>query len=182
MIWVFEGLNNDRPDITYFLEKYMNITPDVIFWDTTPTWYCDNKWALEVAAAIEEHGCPELVLGASMGGFGALLFQPIIKAKQCIIFGPQADSRFETLTNLPGDNYYWGERMKAHNGKAIPEYSVGDIDVYFGHNECDVYHRQQCIDLGYNVIDLDNCPIHCAFTHLFDERKLENIIREKYAS
>lgn len=182
MIWVFEGLNNDRPDITYFLEKYMDTVPDVLFWDTTPTWYCADKWALEIANAVEEHGYPELMLGASMGGFGALLFQPIIKAKKCIIFGPQADARSEVLKDLPGDNVFWAKRMEQYTGKVIPRYSYGDIDIYYGHNECDKYHRSLCKELGYNVIDLEDCPIHCSFTHLFEEQKLANIIREKYAS
>ena len=176
-IWVFEGLNNDRPDIKYFLEKYMEITPDVLFWDKTPTWYCADHWASEVADAVAKHGHPDLMLGASMGGFGALLFQPIIQAKKCIIFGPQADVRFEVLTTLPDDNFYWGERMKSHDGKVIPQLSCGNIDIYFGHGDCDKYHRQLCIDKGYNVIDIDT-PIHCAFTHLFETDKLVDIIRE----
>jgi hypothetical protein len=176
-LWVFEGLNNDRPDIKYFLEKYMEITPDVLFWDKTPTLYCADHWVDEVEDAVAKYGKPDLMLGASMGGFGALLFQPIIQAKKCIIFGPQADARYEILTTLPDDNFYWGERMKAHHGKVIPEYSNGDIDIYFGHGDCDKYHRQLCIDNGYNIIDI-NTPIHCAFTHLFETDKLVDIIRE----
>jgi hypothetical protein len=178
-IWVFEGLNNDRPDIKYFLEKYMEITPDVLFWDKTPTWYCADHWVSEVEAAIAAHGKPDLMLGASMGGFGALLFQPIIQAKKCIIFGPQADSRSEILKDLPGDNIFWANRLEAYTGTVIPEYKYGDIDIYYGNNKCDTYHRNLCKDLGYNIIDLDNCHIHCSFTHLFEEQKLSNIIREK---
>jgi len=178
MIWIFEGLNNDRPDITYFLEKYMNIKPDVLFWDTVPTWYCSNEWKEKVETAIAEHGNPDLMIGASMGGFGALLYQPIIKAKKVIAFGPQADVRYEKLAELPDENFYWGERMKSYNGLTLPSYSTGDIDIYFGHAKCDMYHRQYCIDHGYNVIDLD-CPIHCSFTHLFEQQQLEKIIKDK---
>lgn len=181
MIWVFEGLNNDRPDITYFLEKYMERSPDVLFWDKDPSWYCDPKWEHEVQEAVNKYGSPDLVIGASMGGFGALLFQPIVKAKRCVIFGPQADSRHEILDTLPGDNFYWGKRMQKHIGKVIPENNNYNVEIYFGCNECDSYHRQLCIDLGYNVIDLPDCDIHCSFTYLFDNRKLEDILG-KYAS
>lgn len=179
MIWVFEGLNNNRSDIVYFLEKYMDITPDVVFWDKTPTWYGEAHWEEEVNAALEKYGHPDLMLGASMGGFGALLFQPIIKAKKCIIFGPQADSRSEILKDLPGDNVFWSKRLEEYTGTVIPKYEYGDIDIYYGHNECDLYHRNLCQTLGYNIINLLDCPIHCSFTHLFEEQKLSNIIREK---
>lgn len=182
MIWIFEGLNNDRSDIVYFLEKYMDISPDVVFWDKIPTWYCAEEWTDRVTTALKDHGRPDLLLGASMGGFGALLFQPIIQAKKCVIFGPQADSRSDVLKDLPGDNIFWSKRMEQYPGKVIPKYSQGDIDIYYGHNECDMYHRSMCLKLGYNVIDLPECPIHCSFTHLFEEQKLSDIIREKYAS
>jgi len=176
MIWIFEGLNNDRSDIVYFLDKYMDIKPDVVFWDKVPTWYGADNWVEEVSAAVEKYGHPDLLLGASMGGFGALLFQPIIQAKRCILFGPQADSRFEVLKDLPGDNYFWAQRMQPYTGNTIPKYTGGDIDVYFGYNQCDDYHKKVCIDLGYNVIDIPS-PIHCAFTHLFENHELEQIIR-----
>jgi len=178
MIWVFEGLNNDRPDITYYLEKYLKITPNVLFWDKTPTWYCSDRWQNDIQQALETYGSPSLLLGASMGGFGALLFQPMIKAKNCIIFGPQSDSRYEILSKLPGDNIFWANRMKHYIGKTIPRYSTGNIDIYFGYNECDKYHRQKCLELNYQIIDIDT-PIHCSFTYLFEERKLENIIKDK---
>jgi hypothetical protein len=176
-LWVFEGLNNDRPDIKYFLEKYMDITPNVLFWDTTPTWYCDSVWEDRILSALEQHGSPDIVLGASMGGFGALLFQPIIKAKKVIAFGPQADVRYDTLITLPDENYYWAKRMETYRGKVLPTYTEGDIDIYFGYAECDKFHRDVCIKQGYNVIDID-CSIHCAFTHLFEQNELEKIIRD----
>ena len=133
-----------------FSRTFEELNEDCVwFHDPDNAWYQQDYWPDKIQKEIDIHGTPKLVLGCSMGGWGALLHQPIIQADTVLAFNP-------TMTTDPDLLEKWGHKWWAANcrrftgaRKTMP-LSDGRARLYYGSVD-DKPHRKIAETLGYNI-------------------------------
>lgn len=150
------------------------------FHDNESKWYMQDYWPEKIKAAVEEHGNPVLSFGSSMGAWGALYFQPIIKARCVVAFTPQGTTYWKEMRAMPGKkNITWSEGLVGYPGARLPK-ADGRAIVYYGRNPCDQGHKQIAIEQGYSITDVDTDQ-HNTADYFKENNMLINILRSNYS-
>ena len=135
--------------------------PVVRFSDTNKFWYQEDKWNDILHEKIQIYGHPELCIGVSMGGWGALYYQTIIKAAKVLAFNPQTTTNVETMKKWGGQgNQNWIDDLKKFNskGNVLPNASNTSATLFYGEDaqnsktlKDDAGHKKLAEKLGYNI-------------------------------
>jgi hypothetical protein len=126
------------------------------FRDPESCWYQQDYWSQQIQDAINQHGHPDLSFGSSMGGWAALYFQPLIKAKCVLAFTPQATTIPDEMIAMGGKkNTNWGTSLKnmEYKGTRLPA-PDGKAILYYGTESkatADSKHRKVAESLGYKT-------------------------------
>lgn len=149
------------------------------FHDRDSKWYMQDYWPERINEAVAEHGHPVLSFGSSMGAWGALYFQPIIKARCVLAFSPQGTTYWEEMQNMQGKkNKSWSENLKGLTGARLPK-ADGTALVYYGRHSSDRDHKQIAIEQGYSITNVDT-DSHNTAEHFKEHNMLVDIIRTHY--
>ena len=126
------------------------------FRDPESSWYQQDYWKQQIQEAIDQYGRPDLSFGSSMGGWAALYFQPLIKARCVLAFTPQATTIPEEMIAMGGKkNITWGTNLKniGYAGTRLPA-PDGKAILYYGTESkatADAEHRKVAESLGYKT-------------------------------
>ncbi len=177
MIFVFCSRHVKSTEWTNTLDELG--VPFVRFHDKGSKWYMEDHWPQQIADAVKEHGNPILSFGSSMGGWGALYFQPIIQAKCVLAFSPQGTTHWKEMRSFPGKkNITWSEGLEGYPGARLPK-ADGRAVVFYGRNLCDDGHKKIAIEQGYNITEVDT-DSHNTADYFKEKNELLNIIRNHY--
>ncbi len=152
--FVFVGRNRPEDEWSGVLSKLE--LEFVRFRDPDNCWYQQDYWQSQILEAISKHGNPDVSFGSSMGGWAALYFQPIIKAKRVIAFTPQTTTVPDEMISMGGKkNVKWGNNLKNMNysGDRLPVSDNNSI-LYYGIDSkatADTEHQKIAESLGYNI-------------------------------
>lgn len=126
------------------------------FRDPDNCWYQQDYWKQQLQETINQHGCPDISFGSSMGGWAALYYQPIIQARTVVAFTPQATTIPEEMIVMGGKkNIKWGNNLKnmGYVGNRLPP-ADGKALLYYGTESkatADLEHKTIALSLGYKT-------------------------------
>jgi hypothetical protein len=157
--------------------------PYIKFFDTSNRWYMGDNWKAEIQNALDKYGAPELSIGYSMGGWGALYHQPQVQADKVVAFGPQGTTIAQEVRRIGGKySEVWAKKLDSVNGCRLPPPS-GKYTVYFGNHRDTKYgdsgHRRLINDAGYHTTTV-YVPMrndHDIVGQLYNQGKLVEILK-----
>lgn len=188
----FVGRGGTETEWQGTLEK-LNV-PYFKFRDEYNHWYLQEYWKEKLTNFVKEHGSPTLTFGASMGGWAALYFQPILKSKHVLAFSPQTTTIPEEMRSFgaKGKNGRWATAIESggylgcrlpvsDNTSTIYYPQIKSIKGNFLKN--DGGHFNLAKELGYNnIIQINDTFDHNVPNVLKERGQLLNVFKSYIAT
>ena len=124
----------------------------IAFHDTEWKWYISDNCKDTITRELEPFDTVDLGLGLSMGGWGVLYHQDLLKTNRIRAFGAQSRVNVEWWNSIGPRHAEWAEKIDPSADIMIKEYDGKDIKLAFGLEPEDNGHFDNFVKLGYSPI------------------------------
>ena len=124
----------------------------IAFHDTEWKWYISDNCKETISRELSKFDKVDLGVGLSMGGWGVLHHQDLIKADRIVAFGPQSRVNAKLWNTIGPFHKEWAEKIDQEADLSIKSYDGKDIKIAFGLEPEDTIHYENFLKLGYSPI------------------------------
>lgn len=166
--------NIDNPT-TEFLQSLKNNFKNYFYiYDINHSWFLHD----DIYKTINTLPKIDIAIGASMGGFGILYHQQILKSSKYIAFCPQMFVHKNTWKTLGEWHSIWSNDLLDDKNYVVPNPNKTiQYKIYYGLNINEQPHKETANKIKYNYKQIKTKSHHLT-TYLKNENRLSTILLE----